>query len=164
MVTTMPKSRRMEKVQIGLPAEMLMALRRIAADEDASVGQVIRDAVTRDLFRRDRAKKPVRADERLVAPLRALLADDFAYARNWPDLQARLTKKGFTLRPAGGGLALYRLDRRRLCKSSELGYSYSRLMSRLKRPFPGSAPVRNLVAGRTIALAEPRTSKGGAVG
>ena len=131
----------MEKVEIGLPGETLSAIKQIAGEEDVSVGQVIRGAIERDLYRRQRAKKPVRADERLVAPLRALLAEDLAYSATWEELLTRLARKGFRLQAAGGGLALHRLrDGARLCKSSELGYSYARLMQRLQRPFPGSAP------------------------
>ncbi len=126
----------MEKVVVGLSAETLMALGMIAADEDVSVGQIVRDAIERDLRRRARAKRPVRADERHVAPLRALLVDDFAYSRDWGDLQRRLVKKCFQLRAAGGGLALHRMAGQRLCKGSELGYSYAKLLRRFQCPFP----------------------------
>ena len=89
------------------------------------------------MYRRSKAKTARRADERLVAPLRALLADDLAYAAGWDDLQARLLRKGYQLREAGGGLALHDAGSERLCKGSDLGYSYSRLMRRFKVPFPG---------------------------
>ncbi|MFA8386707.1 MAG: hypothetical protein ACEPO2_13870 [Pelagibaca sp.] len=82
----------------------------------------------------------MRPDEQLIAPLRALLADDFAYATTWGDLQARLRIKGYALREAGAGLALVVLPENRcVAKASDLGYSYSRLMRRLKAPFPGHA-------------------------
>jgi hypothetical protein len=92
----------------------------------------------RDVQRREKAKTPVRADERLVAPLRALLADDFAHARDWPDLQARLRQKGHRLAEAGGGLVLLDHDTgNRLCKVSELGHGYSQLLRKFDAPFPG---------------------------
>ncbi len=127
----------MESVLVKLPATTLEALNRIARQEDVSVGQIIRDALNRDFRRREKAKKPVRADERLVAPLRALLADDFAYAESWADLQSRLAGKGYSLREAGGGLCLHRLNGERICKGSELGYGYASLMRKFQRPFPG---------------------------
>ena len=128
----------MEHAQLKLSNEMLSALRAWAQKEDVTVGQIIRDAIARDLRRREKAKTPNRADERLVAPLRALLADDLAYAENWADLSRRLASKGFELREAGGGLALHRLsDGSRLCKASELGYAYRTLMRRFMAPFPG---------------------------
>ena len=127
----------MEPVFVKLPAVTLEALNRIARQEDVSVGQIIRDALNRDFRRREKAKKPVRADERLVAPLRALLADDFAYAVSWADLQNRLAGKGYCLREAGGGLCLHHLNGGRICKGSELGYGYASLMRKFRKPFPG---------------------------
>ena len=71
----------MTEITLKLPTAMLDALRRVAAEDDVSPGQLVREAIERDLRRRATAKTPIRADERLVAPLRALLADDFASAR-----------------------------------------------------------------------------------
>ena len=127
----------MKTATIFMPPEMVAALRQLAGDKDTSVGNLIRDAIKRDLYRRSRAKTARRADERLVAPLRALLADDLAYADGWDDLQARLARKGYQLREAGGGLALHDAAGARVCKGSDLGYSYSRLMRRFNAPFPG---------------------------
>lgn len=128
----------MPDVICPLDSQTYLALIQIADDEKSDIASVIRDAIRRDLFRRTRAKKAVRPDERLVAPLRALLAEDFAYAVSWSDLQSRLRAKGYALREAGAGLALVRLpENRRVAKASDLGYSYSRLMRRLNAPFPG---------------------------
>lgn len=114
------------------------AIEQIAEDEGVTMEDVVCQAVRRDLFRRSRAKKTARADERLVAPLRALLANDFAYASGWPDLQQRLHRKGFGLREAGAGLALVRVPSgERIAKASDLGYSYMRLLRRFDAPFPG---------------------------
>lgn len=127
----------METVSIQMSPAMVAALRQIAGEDDASLGAVVRDAIKRDMYRRTRAKTARRADERLVAPLRALLADDLAYAVGWDDLQARLSRKGYQLREAGGGLALHDAAGARVCKGSDLGYSYSRLIRRFDAPFPG---------------------------
>ncbi|EEW26787.1 relaxase family protein [Rhodobacter ferrooxidans] len=127
-----------EIVTLKLPKPMLAALRRIAAGDDVTVGQVIRDAISRDIARREKAKTPVRADERLVAPLRALLADDFAYATDWADLITRLRRKGYALAEAGGGLILQdHASGQRLCKGSELGHGYAQLLRKFDAPFPG---------------------------
>lgn len=125
-------------LQIRLDRATAAALHKIARDEGCTPEHVITEALRRDLFRRSRAKKAVRPDERLIAPLRALLADDFAYARDWADLQRRLRAKGFALREAGAGLALVQSGGgQRVAKASDLGYSYSRLMRRFRAPFPG---------------------------
>ncbi|PRX37315.1 hypothetical protein SAMN05216257_101337 [Meinhardsimonia xiamenensis] len=130
----------MERASFRLPREMRAALERMAAEEDVSPGQILRRLIDREIARRARAKPPVRADERLLAPLRARLADDLAHAPGWRELQARLRAKGYELREAGGGLALHRWpEGDRLCKASELGFSYSALMRRLGAPFPGHA-------------------------
>ncbi len=126
----------MQDVSLKLPDETLKALRLIARQEDISPGQVIRNAISRDLQRRSKAKTARRADERLVAPLRALLAEDLAFSQSWEELLVRLRAQGFALAEAGGGLVLNDLNGMRLCKASELGYSYSKLMQRFTSPFP----------------------------
>jgi hypothetical protein len=126
------------------------ALERCARDDDVTIGQIIRDAIDRELYRRSRAKKAVRPDERLIAPLRALLADDFAYARSWSDLASRLGTKGYRLVESGPGLVLVQArDGTRLCKASDLGYSHARLGQRLG-PFPQHAHAH--VVRRQIGL------------
>ncbi len=125
----------MEDVSFKLPRETRLALAAIAREEDVTIGAVVRGAIERDLRRRQ-AKPPDRADERLVAPLRALLADDLSYAKGWDDLAQRLQRKGYALKEAGGGLVLCDTDGKRLCKASELGCSYARLAERFKAPFP----------------------------
>ncbi len=128
-------------MSLKLPEAMLAALRQVAAADDASVGQIVRDAITRDLYRRERAKTTVRSDERLVAPLRALLADDFNYAKTWPELLTRLARKGYAIREAGGRIVLVaHPGGRRLCKGSDLGHSLSALCRRFGTPFPAADP------------------------
>ncbi|MEL7117776.1 MAG: hypothetical protein AAGP08_19715, partial [Pseudomonadota bacterium] len=126
-------------VTFKLPDVQLQALRRIAERDDVSVGQVLRNAISNEVRRATRnAKTPNRADEQLLAPLRALLASDFAEARTWHDLAGRLKDKGYELREAGGGLALHTApEGHRLCKASELGHAYGALLKRFRAPFPG---------------------------
>ena len=101
------------------------------------MGQVVRQAVSAEIGRFGRnAKTPNRADEQLLAPLRVLLAADFARSRNWQELNDRLRAKGYALREAGGGLAPHtHPDGVRMCKASELGHAYSPLMRRFGEPF-----------------------------
>jgi len=130
----------MDRVRVSFEVDqtVLQALQHVAAGEAIAVGDLLRQAVDRDLYRRNRAKKAVQPDERLVAPLRALLANDLAYAADWADLQMRLRAKGYVLRESGGGLILARLpEGTRVAKASDLGYSYARLMRRFNALFPG---------------------------
>jgi hypothetical protein len=148
----------LHEVILKLPEATLAALKRVAAKEDVSVGTIVRDAINRDLTRREKAKTPIRADERLVAPLRALLADDFAYARDWTDLLGRLRQKGYRLSESGGGLIILSHETgQRLCKASELGYSFSALLRKFDAPFPAGhrhAAVLHRVRA-TLAPAAP---------
>ncbi len=128
----------MHIVSLKLPEPLLRAADALARDRDCSLGAVIRAALSAEIRRANLpVKTPNRADERLVDPLRALLAADFGEARNWPDLQARLAAKGYALREAGGGLALHSHPAgTRLCKASELGHAYASLMRRFGQTFP----------------------------
>ena len=101
-------------------------------------GQIVRDALSAEIRRSSRnATTPNRAEEQLLAPLRVLLATDFARARTWQDLIKRLQGQGYALREAGGGLALHsHPEGVRMCKASELGHAYASLMRRFRAPFP----------------------------
>lgn len=145
-------------IHLKLPRAMILALQQLAGKDDVSVGQIIREAISRDLTRRQKAKTPLRVDEQLVAPLRALLADDFAYAKNWTDLQTRLHQKGYQLAEAGGGLVLQTINGARICKGSEIGYGYALLMRRFNAPFPGHAH-QYMVFKMLAENAAPRTAR-----
>lgn len=126
-------------VTISLPEATLTAARQLAARQDVTLGQFVRQAVAAEIRRGSRnTKTPNRADEQLLVSLRTLLAADLARAQSWDDLNHRLADKGVALREAGGGLALHsHPEGTRLCKASELGHSYGTLMRRFGQPFPG---------------------------
>ncbi|PIV76823.1 MAG: hypothetical protein COW55_00100 [Rhodobacteraceae bacterium CG17_big_fil_post_rev_8_21_14_2_50_65_11] len=127
-----------ESLTIRLAPRDLNALHGLAAEQDLSVDHIIRGLITREIRRAADAKTRQCADERLVARLQRLLAPTMAEAIDWHDLQRRLRAVGFELRPAGGGLTLHRLPTgARLCKSSEIGFAYSRFVKRFGAPMPG---------------------------
>ncbi|WP_197917098.1 relaxase family protein [Thiosulfatihalobacter marinus] len=134
----------LQDVHFRMPVPMLNAAQHLAREADITVGQLLRLALEAEIARRTRAAKtPNRADERLLASLRSLLAIDLAAARSWGELSGRLARKGFALREAGGGLALHsHPEGQRLCKASELGFAYGSLMQRFGKPFPGQCHVR----------------------
>lgn len=117
---------------------LLRAAHEVATTRDISLGQLVRDALNTEIAREKRkASPPIRADERMIARLRAQLAHDLAYAESWSDLDKRLRQHGMTLREAGGGLALFTVpDGVRLCKGSDLGYSLQTLTRRFRKPYP----------------------------
>lgn len=132
------QTRGMESVSFKLPPRMIQRLEELAQGEDVSVGQFIRTAIEREFRRRDALGMPPRAEERVLGPIRASLAGDFVAAQGWSDLRKRLIGKGYTLREAGGGLALHEaVSGRFLCRTSEIGFGYPVLMRRFSAPFPG---------------------------
>jgi hypothetical protein len=124
---------------VSLPPAVWTLLGEIARRDDVTVGQIVREAVQREMQRRTRSSDGAGPDEAAVAPLRALLADDFAHAAGWDDLARRLMRKGYRLGESGPGLVLLRSDGTRMCKASDLGYSHARLTNRFGTPFPGHA-------------------------
>ena len=127
------------QITLTLDETLLRAARDVAATREITIQQLVKDALKDELARHHRtAKSPVRADERLIAMLRAKCAQDFAFADNWIDLIRRLLNKGIMLREAGGGLALFTAPSgARLCKASDMGYSLNALGRRFGAPFPG---------------------------
>lgn len=126
-------------VKLRLDQPLLADLHALADAEGCDLASIMTRALKAEIARtRARARTPVRAEERLLAPLRALLARDLAAATGWEDLQTRLAVHGYRLREAGGGLLLATSPGgKRICKASELGFAYSDLMRRFGRPFPG---------------------------
>ena len=89
------------------------------------------------------AKRELATDERLLAPLRLLVAGALRASRSWGEIAFRLEAKGLAYALAGGGLILVDVSSgQRLCKASEVGPSYARLTKRYgrhpldKRPLP----------------------------
>lgn len=130
----------MESVTLKLPRDLLSGAQRIATARDVTIGHMVRQLLKREVERQLSAKKSEATDERLLAALQALLARDMAKATGWDDLAERLRPHGYMLRPASGGVALYKTRcGTRMCKGSELGFSYSTLVSRFGGHMPGHA-------------------------
>lgn len=149
---------------LDLPPDLRTALRAQARLHGRSSKAEAQKLLARGLGQhRDPApaKTPLRADEGsevgrgpLLAPLRALLAADLSKAQGWDDLQARLSNHGYTFRERGGGLALYCCTTAaRICKASDLGWTYSDLMRRFDQPFPGHSHTH--LAERVLNRAIP---------
>ncbi len=126
------------RITLTLDDPLLRAARDVARAREITVQQLLKDALKAELARAHRqARSPVRADERMIAMMRARLSEDFAYARDWFDLIDRLRDKGVVLREAGGGLALFSAPTgARICKASDVGFSLNRLARQFQAPFP----------------------------
>lgn len=128
---------------LDLPPETLAALRSSARAAGMSASEQAVQLLSKSLIR-DAARTPFPAEEQadtaqsLLAPLRALLANDLARTTGWEDLQDRIARHGYTFHERGGGLALFSTTTAtRICKASALGWSYADLIRRFDAPFPG---------------------------
>ncbi|MEP5731553.1 MAG: hypothetical protein ABJL67_19515 [Sulfitobacter sp.] len=127
----------METVTLKLPPKLLTDAARVASGQDVTIGHLVRVLLAKEVERRLNPKTPMRADEGLLAALQALLARDMAEASGWSDLAARLKPQGYELRPAGGGISLHKSScGTRVCKGSELGFSYRTLVERFRAAMP----------------------------
>lgn len=127
----------MDWIQIRFDDELGDRLKRAAGQAGQPLGAFIRE-------RLDAAVPPLKGAFGYKGPrkphaLSAYLAHDFAYATDWGDLQDVLRAKGYELAERGGGLILQTVEGERLCKASEIGHPYSKLMKRFGAPFPGHA-------------------------
>ncbi len=141
------------EIPVKLPPDMIRMAEMTAREEDITLGQLVRQVLGQEISRRKNARPPIRADEQLIAPLRARLASDLAQANGWDDLASRLARHDIALREAGGGLAVHRASNgQRLCKASELGFSYARLIKRFGQAFPGHS--HSWIADRVLNAQE----------
>ncbi len=128
----------LETVTLRLPRKLLCDAGAVASEQDVTIGHLVRQLLAKEIERRLNPKTSNRADEGLLAALQALLAKDLAEATNWDDLAARLNFHGYELRPAGGGIVLFkRACGTRICKGSELGFAYRTLVQRFGVGMPG---------------------------
>lgn len=128
----------LETVTLKLPQTLLSDASRVASAQDVTIGHLVRQLLAKEVERRLNPKTPNRADEGLLAALQALLAKDIAEAADWHDLDTRLRPHGYCFRPAGGGIALHKTScGSKLCKGSELGFSYLTLLRRFGCAMPG---------------------------
>ena len=150
------------QITLTLPDPLLRAARDVAADREVSLQHLLRDALAGEVARAHRkAKSPVRADERMLAMLRARLAPDFGLALGWADLFERLHKRGVTIREAGGGLAVFSLTTGvRLCKASDMGASLGQLARRFGAPFPGDKQANRWIYCNTTTPGETDVVEG----
>lgn len=146
----------MEQITLTLTDPLLRAARDVASEREITVQHLLKEALTSELARHHRkARSPVRADERLIAMMRARLSGDFAYARDWRDLMNRLWTHDVVLREAGGGLALFAAQNgARICKASDVGFSLNTLARRFGAPFPGDKLANQWLYTRRSAAGE----------
>ncbi len=137
----------LESVTLKLPRDLLSGAQRVASAREVTIGHMVRQLLKREVARQLTANRSEATDERLLAALQALLGRDLAEAEDWDDLAARLRPHGYDMREVNGGVALYKTScGTRVCKGSELGFSYAILCRRFGADMPAH-PMKSPSAG-----------------
>lgn len=119
-------------VTVELSPDLFYAIHDLASEREDTVGSVLEGLLASHLQEKKKAKpKPRIADERLVFALQKLLFRDIAESTSWSDLDARMSKHGYFLRIAWGGLALHsETSGQKLCNLHDIGFSYGTFVRR----------------------------------
>ena len=126
-----------ESVTLKLPRTLLSGAQRVATARDVTIGHMVRQLLKREVERQLGSNRSDNTDERLLAAVQVLLARDMAEARDWDDLAARLRPHGYEVRAPGGGIVLFKSScGTRICKGSEIGFSYGTLVKRFGAQLP----------------------------
>ena len=124
-----------QSIYIHIPDEMAEAISLIAQAEDATAGEVIRDAIWRDMRQRTLSIEGETPLQRAYDPLRLLLQDDFDQAQNWPHLRSLLQDKGLQLLQGQHDLMIHRTSGEQICRLSDIGQNRVALNRRFDAAF-----------------------------
>lgn len=128
--------------------EMANDVQEIAKERDITVGALVRTALT-EFIEQGRASTKNSGAERLPsdpAPrpeperewLKATVARAVQAARDWQQLQENLGIENIEIAPKGGGLTIRWADTKEdICKASDAGFGYSKLIRKFGSGFPG---------------------------
>ncbi|MCV3270159.1 hypothetical protein [Roseobacter sinensis] len=119
-------------VSIQLPADLALAVHDLATEREGTVAKLVEEVLVAHLAAHRRQKKKSEiVDPRLAFALQRLLFRDMAEAKSWEDLDARLSRHGYFLKIAWGGLSLHtETSGQKLCNTSDLGFSYVTFLRR----------------------------------
>jgi hypothetical protein len=147
----------LESVTLRLPRDLLSGAQRVATARDVTIGHMVRQLLKREVERQLSQGAREETDARLLAALQALLGRDMSQAQDWADLAERLRPHGYELRAAGGGVVLYKSScGTRICKGSEIGFSYGALMKRFGAPMPDHTQIATRAGIMPAGRIDPR--------
>ena len=114
-------------------------LEKIALKLDTSVGEIVREAISQFVDQIEESlqeeKQNIKSNE--VLQCHEILKEVLPNVENWKGLNDQLIKYGIEYYERGGGLALrWTTDKKYICKASEVGPGYSRLIKKFNSPFP----------------------------
>jgi len=136
-------------VMFTLPEDAFEALQAKARREEAAPGAILRVALSHYLHRGEDPCATDRSDPVFIGALRTLLARDLTEARDWADLESRLSARGYVMRLNGNQLGLFTSGSNEcIADATEIGVSYGGLMRRLGGPMPHQNAKGYKVSGR----------------
>jgi hypothetical protein len=137
----------LESVTLKLPRELLSGAQRVATAQEVTIGHMVRQLLKREVDRQLSSKDITTVSGGLISAVQALLERDVADACNWDDLSHRLRPHGYVFRLNEGALVLFKTScGTRICRGSELGFSYANLVKRFGQQMP-EQPVSNVANG-----------------
>ena len=119
-------------VTLELSSDLFYAVHDLASEQEGTVGSVVEELLASHLATTKKAHPTTKiANDRLVFALQKLLFRDLAEASSWEELDARLSKHGYYLRIAWGGLSLHSVTSgQKLCNLHDMGFSYGTFVRR----------------------------------
>ena len=146
----------LESVTLKLPRNLLSGAQRVATARDVTIGHMVRQLLKREVDCQLNSERTEGTDTRLLAAVQALLACDFAEASGWDDFAQRLRPHGYVVRAAGGGIALIKSScGTRICKGSELGFAYAKLVKQFGADLPGHPHAKTHLAVMPAGQIDP---------
>jgi len=133
-------------VNVRMSVSMRDALEELAVETDMSVGQLVREALQRflaEVWAHTGEEQNVDTstpspDDSVLERCRQAVRQALSLASDWKTMQGILATNGYEYRALGGGLTMFdTTDGRYLCKASDVGPGYSKLIKRFRAPFPG---------------------------
>ena len=133
----------LESVTLKLPRELLSGAQRVATAQEVTIGHMVRQLLKREVDRQLSSTDITTVSEGLISAVQTLLARDVADACDWDDLSHRLRPHGYVFRLNEGALVLFKTScGTRICRGSELGFSYASLVERFGQQMPKQSVLK----------------------
>ena len=130
-----------QTLKADLPLRVARQVLGVARKHNVTESEIIRRAVVFYLDRSVPTARSGEASDERMGRLREFIAQVLARSRSWAEVQHLLSDWNIGYAPRGGGLVIVtKLDKRIVCKASEVGPAYRDLVRRFGH-FPGHPHV-----------------------
>lgn len=129
------------ELQVRVPKDVVRKIENASKKYDVTVGFIVREALcnyleTLEIQNEDPDFNSINTLDldQLEKTVQAAVKE----VSNWKSFQNLLIQKNLEFWPKGGGLVLRKYDsKEEICKASQIGFPYSRLIKRFGEAFPG---------------------------